>query len=183
MSRSPYLVNDDRLSDVLSAIQTLGTYRFYKLKPESWSARISGDSSQGKRWEQIFRQHPEFFRFSSDDTKVSLVLRRQKPKLFDVDSLEVVTRAERDNRDSAGQARITRSPLAEGELQMLIDVASNLHSKALQDRQDSRWWLPFLATVFSAVMGLAGVWLGSTLNSTSQKEPTPVAEEAPSVVD
>jgi len=120
MPRSPYLVNDDRLGDVLSAIQTLGTYRFYKLTPEKWSARISGDGGNDKHWKQVFREHPEFFRFSSDDTKVSLVLRRQKPKLFDVDSLEIVTRAERDGRDSGGQARITRAPLIEGELRMLV---------------------------------------------------------------
>ena len=92
MMRSPYLASNDRLGDVISAIQTLGTYRFYKLKPDSWSERISGDGDQVDSWTKIFRDHPEFFRFSSDDRSVSLVLRRQKPKLFDVDSLEMVTR-------------------------------------------------------------------------------------------
>lgn len=181
MPRSPYLVNDDRLGDVLSAIQTLGTYRYYKLTPEKWSARISGDSNLGKHWEQVFRQHPEFFRFSSDGAKASLVLRRQKPKLFDVDLLEVVTRAERDSRDSDGQARITRAPLGEGELQMLIGVANGLHSKALQDRQDSRWWIPLIATIFSAVIGLAGVWLGATLKSVPQELPASTTEEESSM--
>ncbi len=181
MRKSPYLANDDRLGDVLSAIQTLGTYRFYKLTPERWSARIGGDNGLRKHWEQVFREHPEFFRFSSDDAKVSLVLRRQKPKLFDVDSLEIVTRAERDSRDSEGQSRITRAPLGEGELQMLIDVANSLHSKALQDRQDSRWWLPLAATAFSAAIGLAGVWLGATLKSAPQEPPASIAENEPSV--
>ncbi|MEP0942018.1 MAG: hypothetical protein ABJH20_09920 [Rhizobiaceae bacterium] len=158
----------------MSAIQTLGTYRFYKLTPRKWSDRISGDSNSEKHWERVFRQHPEFFRFSSDGAKVSLVLRRQKPKLYDVDSLELVTRTERDGRDSVGQARITRAPLEEGEMQMLIGVANGLHSKALQDKQDSRWWLPLVATIFSATIGLAGVWLGATLNS---------ANQGPSVLD
>lgn len=177
MRRSPYLVNDNRLGDVLSAIQTLGTYRFYKLTPEKWSARISGDTASGNHWKKVFREHPEFFRFSSDDVKVSLVLRRQKPKLFDVDTLEEVTRTERDRRDSDGQARISRAPLNEGELQMLIGVASNLHSKALHDRQDGRWWLPLAATIFSAVIGLTGVWLGASLKSAPQELPASATDE------
>ncbi|RYH00683.1 N-carbamoyl-L-amino acid amidohydrolase [Salipiger sp. IMCC34102] len=168
---------------MLSAIQTLGTYRFYKFSPEKWSARISGDSTTAKHWEQVFREHPEFFRFSSDDAKVSLVLRRQKPKLFDVDTLQMVTRAERDGRDTDGQARITRAPLEAGELQMLINVANGLHSKALQDRQDGRWWLPLVATVFSAVIGLAGVWLGATLKSAPQDLDQPSLEAGPTPTD
>lgn len=178
MPRSPYLANNDRLGEVLSAIQTLGTYRFYKLTPEQWSTRINGDSGSEKHWKKIFDEHPEFFRFSSDGAKVSLVLRRQKPKLFDVDSLEMVTRVERDSRDSDGQARITRAPLIEGELRMLVDIASGLHSKALQDRQESRWWLPFIATVFSAVIGLAGVWLGATLKVAPQEISASINEES-----
>jgi len=183
MRKSPYLADDDRLGDVLSAIQTLGTYRFYKLTSEQWSTRIAGNASLAKHWEQVFRQHSEFFRFSSDDAKVSLVLRRQKPKLFDVDSLEIVTRTERDSRDEEGQSRITRAPLGEGELQMLIDVANNLHSKALQDRRDSRWWLPLVATAFSAIVGLTGVWLGATLKSSPQEQSSPVVEEEDAASD
>jgi len=180
MKKSPYLKFEDRLADVVSAIQTLGTYRFYKLTPQSWSERISGDAKQMGRWTQVFRQHPEFFRFSSDGLMVSLVLRRQKPKLFDVDELRIVSRAERNGRDKSGQARISRGPLSESELKMLIEVANNMHSKALLDRQEGRWWLPLFATVLSAVVGFGGVWLGATLKTEAETQPLSIIEVAPS---
>ena len=31
MSKSPYLVDDHRLADVIAAIQAMGTYKYYKL--------------------------------------------------------------------------------------------------------------------------------------------------------
>lgn len=164
MPKSPYIVRNDRLSDVISAIQTLGTYRFYKLGVDSWSERICGDSAEAEKWSLIFKEHPEFFRFSSDGSKASLVLRRQKPKLFDVDTLEFVTREERDGRAADGQRRITRAPLSENDLKMLIDVAISLHSKALEDKRDGRWWISMLTTVGVALIGLIGVWLGAQLS-------------------
>lgn len=175
MKRSPYLRSNDRLGDVVSAIQTLGTYRFYKLTPEKWSERICGSDNQKERWIKVFREHSEFFRFSSSDRMVSLVLRRQKPKLFDVDTLELVSRTERQCRSAEGRSRISRAPLTESELQMLIGVATSLHSKALQDRQDGRWWYPVAVTLVTAMIGLGGVWLGATL------KPAPKLQSAISV--
>lgn len=179
MSKSPYLRNDDRLNDVISAIQTLGTYRFYRMSPQKWSERICGDESQAEKWCGVFRDHPEFFRFSSDDKSVSLVLRRQKPKLFDVDSLKLISRDDRVLRNAEGRARISRSPLSEGELQLLIGLATNFHSKALEDRRDGRWWTPIATTVIAALIGLGGVVLGSMLDDdreTSVEIPCEAAE-------
>lgn len=161
----PYIVDENRLADVVSAIQTLGTYRFFKMTPREWSERINGDASQLNRWEKVFKDHPEFFRFTSDGSKVSLVLRKQKPKLFDVDKLTIVTREDRDSRSSDGQSRISRAPLEIDEMQMLIDVAVNLHTKALLQKQDRRWWAPIATGLLSALIGLGGVWLGATLDN------------------
>jgi hypothetical protein len=166
MPKSPYLATDERLSDVISAIQTLGTYRFYKLSTEKWSERICGDGSQTVKWKNVFEQHPEFFRYSADLKNVSLVLRRQRPKLFDVDTLKLVDRVDREARDTAGKARISRAPLSESELQLLIELAVNLHKKALEDRRDARWWMPLLI----AAIGLFGVWLGANINNISTTE-------------
>lgn len=165
MKNSPYISEEDRLGDVISAIQTLGTYRFYKLTPDQWSQRISGDAPHSKKWATVFKEHPEFFRLSGKGDKVCLVLRRQKPKLFDVDTLQTITRDERNQRDVAGQSRVTRAPLTENELQLLVTIAGNLHSKALDDRRDSRWWMPYVMTAVSASIGLFGVWLGAALKA------------------
>jgi hypothetical protein len=185
MSKSPYLKTDERLSDVISAIQTLGTYRFYKLSTEKWSERICGDTSQTAKWKKVFEEHPEFFRYSADLKNVSLVLRRQRPKLYDVDTLQLVQRVDREARDAAAKARISRAPLTESELQLLIELAVNLHKKALEDRRDSRWWMPLLI----AAIGLFGVWLGANINSTqtsasSEKlsKSVPKAVQAPAPV-
>lgn len=173
MPSSPYLSHKDRLGDVLAAIQTLGTYRFYKLSPEGWSNRICGSGQQEQAWRTVFSEHPEFFRFSSDGTKVSLVLRRQKPKLFDVDALSLVSREERDARDASGQARISRAPLSDSELQFLVNMANDLHGKALEDRREGRWWVTMLVPVLVAAIGLVGVWLGASLKN----EAPPVAQK------
>lgn len=163
MSDSPYLAAEDRLSDVISAIQTLGSYRFYKLSAEAWSERICGDAAKKARWKRVFLEHPEFFRASGNGSKFSLVLRRQRPKLFSVDTLELVTRDQRESMNPEEQSRITRAPLSESEMNMLIELAMSLHSKALEDRRDSRWWVPVITTVAVALIGLIGVWLGAKL--------------------
>lgn len=165
MKTSPYLKDPDRLADVIAAIQTLGSYRFYRLSPEKWSHRISGSNKKIGRWRAVFREHPEFFRFSGDQTTVCLVLRRQKPKLFDVDSLEIVSREDRESRSEEGKARVSRAPLSEMELNLLVDLAIKLHSKSLENKRDSRWWIPLLAAALSAISGLVGVVVGSKLKS------------------
>jgi hypothetical protein len=175
MPKSPYLKTDERLSDVISAIQTLGTYRFYKLSTEKWSERICGDASQTDKWKTVFEEHPEFFRYSADLKNVSLILRRQRPKLYDVDTLQIVQRADREARDAAGKARISRAPLSDGELQLLIELAVNLHKKALEDRRDGRWWMPLII----ALIGLFGVWLGANINGDKSNVPNEAVSKSP----
>ena len=52
----------DRLADVIAAITTLGTYKYYKLDFAGWADRISGPTKDAAYWENIFREHSEFFR-------------------------------------------------------------------------------------------------------------------------
>jgi len=44
MTHSPYLSEPNRLADVLSASQVMGTSTFYKLDFAGWAVRISGDA-------------------------------------------------------------------------------------------------------------------------------------------
>ena len=44
MTHSPYLQEPNRLADVLSAFQVIGTSMFYNLDFAGWAARISGDA-------------------------------------------------------------------------------------------------------------------------------------------
>jgi hypothetical protein len=57
---SPYLKNPQRLSEVIAAIQVLGTYKYYKRNFVDWAKAISGDKEKGEFWKNIFLDHPEF---------------------------------------------------------------------------------------------------------------------------
>lgn len=50
---SPYLSRDDRLADVIAAIQAAGTYKYYKLDFTGWADRISGDESKAFHWRKV----------------------------------------------------------------------------------------------------------------------------------
>lgn len=154
---SPYLENQNRLSDVIAAIQVMSVYRFYKLDFEGWADRIAGDKSKAEYWKAIFVAHPEFFRLDQSRKKVSLVWRRSYPKNYDVDKLETISRQAFDNLAPADKMRISRSPLSNADIQTLISSAINLHNAALDTKKDKDWWKP-------ALFGLLGVVIGYVID-------------------
>ncbi len=156
MAKSPYLEGNDRLADVIAAIQALGTYKFYKLEFKGWSDRISGDETLAQHWRDVFEQHPEFFRLDSQRNRASLVWRRQHQKLFDVDTERQITRAERNQLTSDQKRRISRMPLGTQELSTLIQTAIELHSRALEHKREGRWWVHL-------AVGLLGVIIGASI--------------------
>ena len=91
MSKSPYLKTDHRLADVIAALQAVATYKFYKLDFAQWADRITGDQRLGEYWKAVFVEHPEFFRLDSKKEKASLIIRRQHPKRYHVDTQTVLT--------------------------------------------------------------------------------------------
>lgn len=159
IDNNPYLIEPGRLSDVIAAIQALSTYKFYKLDVKGWSKRISGTEENSEHWKKVFNQHPEFFRLTEDGEKVSLVWRRNKHRRFSVDlnmelslkELEALPNLDRKNR-------ISRVPLTYSEVETLITVAKALHSKAIDDKKDKRWWIIPLLTVLG---GLLGAYIGA----------------------
>ncbi len=145
---SPYLNDQQRLADVIAAIQVMAVYKFYKLDFTKWAERISGDSSQASHWQKVFEEHPEFFRLDSEKARASLVWRRQYPRWYHVDlgrelSKEELDRLPKDVKDS----RISRSPLTSDDIKALITTAIDLHSRALEEQKEKRWWYNALVTV------------------------------------
>ena len=67
--KSPYIKDDKRLVDVISAIQAMGSYKYYKRDFAGWAKSISGDESQSGYWENIILEHPEFFRLNTERIK------------------------------------------------------------------------------------------------------------------
>lgn len=152
---SPYLSSDQRLADVIAAIQATGVYKFYKLDFSEWAYRISGNKSNADYWKMVFKEHPEFFRLDGAEEKVSLILRRQRQKLYNVDDESIWTKQRYNILSEAQQSRFSRLPLTPDEIEALIDVAINLHSRAAERARDKRWWIAPILAFLGAVAGAA----------------------------
>ncbi|HEV7767474.1 MAG TPA: N-carbamoyl-L-amino acid amidohydrolase [Thermoanaerobaculia bacterium] len=155
--KSPYLSDASRLGDVIAAIQAMAVYKFYKLDFEGWADRISADSATAQRWKRIFEQHPEFFRLDTERNKASLVWRRQYPKRYDVDAEKILSIVEYKSLTDAEKERISRIPLTSTDISALVKAAIDLHSRALEQSRERRWWVPLIA----ALVGFLGAVLGT----------------------
>jgi hypothetical protein len=161
-SKSPYLQYENRLADVIAAIQVMGAYKFYKLDFSNWADRITGDKNNADYWKKIFEQHPEFFRLDSLKEKASLVWRRQYPKRYNVDTNAIITKEEFYRLTDADKLRISRNPLEAETIRSLVQTAIDLHSRALDHLQDRRWWIPLAA---STIGGLVGAIIGGAFGN------------------
>ncbi|MDX2370543.1 MAG: N-carbamoyl-L-amino acid amidohydrolase [Colwellia sp.] len=153
MSKLPYL-KDQRLADVIAAIQVMSTYKFYKLDFIGWSKKITGSEGDAEEWKQIFIEHPEFFRLNNDKQKVSLVWRRSYQRNFHVDDEKILTREEIDKLPTKERSeRISRAPLSNNDTATLISTAVNLHTRAIESEKEKRWLLPSLVTILAVCLG------------------------------
>jgi len=143
----------------------MATYKFYKLDFEHWADRIAADKTQAGHWKKVLEQHPEFFRLDSARERASLVWRRQRQKRFDVDSETVVSKTEYELRAPAGKMRVSRAPLNTSEISTLINAAINLHLRALEQKRESKWWVPLAVAAVGAASGLTGALIGAWLKS------------------
>ena len=136
---SPYLTKQGRLGDVIAAIQVMATYKFYKLEFEVWADRLSADRTRAAHWQQVFEDHPEFFRLDGQRQKASLVWRRQYLKRYSVDALHEFSKEQYDALDEKWKgASFTRATSA-SDIKTLIDTAINLHSRALEAQKHQQW--------------------------------------------
>lgn len=158
-AKSPYLSSSDRLGDVIAAIQAMGTYKFYKLSFELWAYRIGSGEKDARHWERLFKEHPEFFRIGTDGGTASLIIRRQHPKLTNVDTGTAISIDEYQCLDHKRKKRISRAALSPNEIATLINTAIQIHARALERERDARWWLP----IFTAGAGFVGAILGALL--------------------
>ena len=81
MKKSPYLDNDLRLSDIIAAIQAMGSYPWFARKLEDWKTKL-GEPQSADTWVIIFKKHPEFFRVA-DEGWASLRWRFAYDKTYD----------------------------------------------------------------------------------------------------
>ena len=159
-NKSPYLSDANRLADVIAAIQVMSIYKFYKLPFSGWADRINADSARGSYWQNIFEQHPEFFRLDGQRERASLVWRRQYPKRFQVDEERVLTKEEYNLLDDQAKERVSRVRLTPADIKTLVDTAINLHARALEEQKERRWWLPLASVIGGLIGGVLGALIG-----------------------
>lgn len=168
MTDSPYL-KPSRLGEVIAAIQVLAYYKFYRLDVETWAERIADDAADADRLERVFRDHPEFFQVSdgSNGARAALVARRSFTRSYDVDAaIDISTDEAMARRDDPkAWSRLSRRPLTPEETAVLMRTAIAMHSQAVEQRKESRWWVPLATAGIGLIGGIAstafGVWIGS----------------------
>lgn len=154
--QSAYLKRPSRLSDVVAALQVMGTYKFSSRKIEDWEGSIGRAPASASAWIEVFQEHPEFFRIK--DGWISLVWRRASEKTFDTMTGKELTKEEFDRLTPEERRKFSRAPLTPDQVTALIEVAIKLQSQAISRRSELRWWVPLL-------VGSIGVAVGALLKS------------------
>lgn len=153
----PYLSNENRLADILAAIQVLGTYEFASRKLGRWDKRLGRVPRSAETWEEVFNAHPEFFTLDDED-QITLVWRRSFTRDYDtvtkVSVGEEKLKALKEEEKSTRTARLSRKPLNQEQIEHLCNLAINLHEREIQHRQEKRWWFTAIVAIIVAVISL-----------------------------
>jgi hypothetical protein len=153
---SPYIAYQNRLEDLIAAIQVLGTYGFASRELYKWEARLGRKPVSAENWLIVFKQHPEFF--TIQDENISLVWRRSRERNYDTYEQTVVSRDnERSLREKekTSERRLSRPPLNATEVSQLIDIAIRLHEREIQHRQERRWWVTAVIAIIGLIVSVA----------------------------
>jgi hypothetical protein len=170
---SPYL-KPGRLGDILAAIQIMGVSERYRRTLDVWTIFLSGNvdrqtnpekfAEKMKHWQNVFDEHPEFFRPSGAvPGAYALGLRRGLPRRYDISRAKLIDEGEYDRMTEQQQRNITRSPLSLDDIKTLIDIALGLHEEANSRVKDRRWFIqlliPLAGSVFVGLLSFAAVYL------------------------
>src|SRR5579859_3181152 len=166
-TESPYLKSGYRLADVIRAIQVMGTYEKATRKVDDWPKSLD-DPLSADSWLAVFREHPEFFRVRENPDKrywASLIWRRAYAKSFVSGKQRDLTEDEIKELSAEQREGLTRRPLAGEQIEALLKAAVELHSRAIAQKQESRWWIPVFTAALGFVGGIFAVVLGVVLKS------------------
>ena len=172
-------IKPNRLNDLIAAIPVLAINDSYKRTAKGWTKIITGVEDNSEYWKSIFEEHSEFFRKTEvgkgeetqgdkgeegeegeegqgdkGDSEYSLVMRRGVSSRYHKILKKVVTPEEYLALSKEEKNKLTRSPLSDDRMKMLIDLAVTLHDQAIAAQQDRRWW-------FTPVLSLIGSFGGA----------------------
>jgi hypothetical protein len=177
MRKSRYLEHPERLSDIMAAIQVMGTHIWDSRPIDHWigvlgQRPVSVDSG---RWEDVFDRHPEFFgndvwKQNVNETQVSYYLRwrRVGERTIDPLSLKELSNEEIEALKVKGEydkKKLARKALTPDQIGTLLNAAIELQDRAVGFEARSRWWLPIVISIVTALLGLLGVLVGAMLKT------------------
>jgi hypothetical protein len=152
--QSPYIARQQRLADLVAAIQVMGTYRYSGRKVNSWAKILGEKPKSADSWLIVFNEHPEFFRAGVDDAGFqTLALRRAQPRIYNTRTREEMTLEQIQAIPKERRSHISRRPLSSEQILSLVDVAVKLHTQAIARRQELRWWVVMLIGLASSFVG------------------------------
>lgn len=146
--QSPYLTNR-RLSDIIAAIQQMGSYKWSTLKVEDWKERLEEPLS-ARDWSIVFIEHPEFFRLNEGYASLRW---RYAYDVHDIDDRKVLSTEDVKKLPHEKRLNLTRNPLTADQIETLLNTAIELHSRAIALKQERRWWIPILTSLLGVIVG------------------------------
>ena len=158
----PYL-QDNRLADVIAALQVMGSNERAEDTIESWTRKFdnSVDRETIERWKTVFMDHPEFFKVYVLGGEEKAALRwRYARRYYDHKKNKELTPEEAAALPEKERWLLTGKALDETQLQGLINTAIELHTKNLTIHQEKRWMLNLFGP---AGVSLVGVVVGALL--------------------
>lgn len=141
------------MADVIAAIQAMGSYPWATRKVDKWAKGL-GEPISASDWSEVFLDHPEFFRLSNG-TWATLRWRHAYDHSYDPDRCENLSAIElkgisvNDRRD-----KLTKRPLEADQIEALMKTAVELHTRAIAQSQELRWWIPTVAGLVGVLIGL-----------------------------
>jgi hypothetical protein len=164
----PYRIRG-RLADVIAAIQVMAAAKRPERKIKDWAYEFDRDRDADTvdRWTSVFQDHREFFltyrRREDPDLKAALRW-RYAFKTFDAESGKEYTPEEIQALPDEQRRSLTTKPLSGEQIQTLLNTAIGLHTRAMEELRESRWWIPVFAAILGFFGAMAGVILSAALD-------------------
>ena len=179
MRRSPYLKHQDRLADVMAAIQVLGSHLWDSREVQDWKTNIGDKPQSTDNWQSIFSDHPEFFGSDNNGNKTFyfLRLRRAYEQTVDTETSKELSAQELTEyraHETYNPDNLARKVLSPNQIEMLIKAAVELQARAAALETSNRWWIPILC----AAVGFSGALVGSLLKPTQCSSPSSAQSSA-----
>lgn len=180
MKKSAYLEHEQRLADIMAAIQVMGTHIWDTRPIEDW-VKVLGErplSVETGKWQDLFEKHPEFFgkeiwsrKKREEGIEVYLYYlrwRRAYERTIETESLKELTsdEIERLKADKTyNERKIARKALTPEQVGTLLTAAIGLQDQAFEFEARKRWWLTLVISLGTALLGLLGVVVGAMLKT------------------